>query len=216
MSLLLLFACSDYSFSDPEDALKGSNVGGPDDTGDGEDGDGDPPRYDTPPTERPPTFLDGDCEEGTDEVVVEFSEIYVKSWDATLSEGTLYAYEAGWYHLYDLGMAESGASQTNETAMVRIKNSTNPDGLPAWANCDTDWFVIDADNYSPPSDRIYTGTYWLDEGVNQLELVHFCPVYRAGACGDLHITDWSDSTCETSNPNSVHLVGDAACVVPAG
>ena len=213
--LLLALGCTDYSFTDPEDTKNGSHAEYPD-SGDWGEEDRDPPGFDNPPTERPPTFLDGDCEEGTDQVLFEFDEIYVKSWDATQKDGTLYAYASGWYHLYDLGMAESGVSQPNETAMVRITNASNPDGYPAWANCGDDWFVVDADNISTPNERIYTGTYWLDEGVNHLELVHFCPIFRDGACDGLHITEWSDGTCDSGNPNSVHLVGGAACVVPAG
>lgn len=215
MLLILTLACTDYSFGDPEEVLGGDNVNAPDDTGDYDEEERDTPSFDDPPTDRPPTFLDGgDCE-GNETAWFDFDEIYVKSWDQTSQTGLVSATVAGWYHIYDLGMAESGESQTNETAYVRISNATNPGGTPAWANCGQDWFVVDADNHGEPTERLYSGTFWLDEGDNTLELLHYCPNYRDGQCTTLHITDWSDGTCDSSNPNSVHLVGDGACVIAA-
>jgi len=211
MILMISLACTDYSYFGEEDVNGGSNTTPPGTTDSGGDR---PPSFDDPPNERPPTFLDGDCE-GNETAWFDFSEIYVKSWDVTLHEGAVHADVAGWYHIYDRGMAESGSSQTNETAFVRILNVTNPSGLPAWANCGDDWFVVDADNFGAPNQPLYVGTFWLDEGDNALELMHYCPVYRNGGCTGLHITDWGEGTCESTNPNSVHLSAEGACVVPA-
>ncbi len=141
--------------------------------------------------------------------------IYVKSWDRMEDSGTLVADVAGLYHVYDYTIAESGESQTNESAYFRVTNDTNPSGVPEFANCRTDWVVIDLDNEAPLEEgsRVYVGTFWLDEGDNPLTMHHFCPIVRSGGCPDLHLTDDSGGTCDSDNPNSVHFNGEGLCLV---
>ena len=75
--------------------------------------------------------------------------------------------------------------------------------------------VGDVDNYGPPSaSRLYIGTFWMDAGPNTLQMDHYCPQYRAGACPGHHITADSGSTCDSGNINSVHFEGYAVCLVP--
>ena len=224
-ALLTLAACNDYNF-DKENDVWGGDSGttapdrpsdaddtGGDDTGPG-DTSPDPDDPGTPPDSLPPEVIEGECE-GTNAVSIS-PTIYVTT-SAPTAATTLTASEAGWYHLYDYTIAESGESQRNETAYIQVSNSTNPDGHPALANCGDDWIVEDADNDGglPTGSRIYLGTFWLDAGDNTLSLMHFCPLYEAGSCSSFHDTDDSSSTCESGNVNSVHLEGEGLCVTEA-
>jgi len=144
------------------------------------------------------------------------NEIYVLSTSPTEAVGTLVAPVAGLYAVYDTAVFESGASQTNETGYVRIRNSVNPDGLPAITNCGDEYIVQDGDNSGAPlAPLAYLGTFELVEGANDLTLHHFCPLYADGQCESFHIGDPSEaSSCYGNGPNSIHLVGDAICLVP--
>ena len=99
-----------------------------------------------------------------------------------------------------------------------MSNNTRPDGTPLIGNCGSDWIVEDADNFgAPPAGTAqYLGTFWLDEGLNDVELWHYCPVYLDNQCGQFHYTDDAGSTCDSGNANSVHLTGEAICLVKAG
>lgn len=215
-----LTACSDYEFStehwptraddsglgDPEE--DGGDGGGSTGGGGGDDG-GDP-------HEDPPEELIDDCRDGN-VATLPSGGMVVLSWDPTTDVGTLATAVSGWYHVYDYTIAESGSSQTNETARFRITNAGNPEGTPRYANCGEDWWVMDADNDGelPEGTRIYIGTFWLEPGQNDLTMEHLCPTLRAGECTELHETGDAGSTCDTSNPNSVHFDGEGICIVPA-
>ncbi len=221
-SLLLglgLVGCSDYQFStehqeghSDETGLVGGDDEDPD-SGGQDDPDEDPP-------DDPPDRIIEDCDGGS-LATLPTGEMAVLSWDPTEAAGELVTSKAGWYHVYDFTIAESGSSQTNETARLRVKNSGNPEGLPAFGNCPgqdggEDWWVVDADNDGdlPEGSRIYVGTFWLEAGTNQVEMSHFCPTWRGGECDSLHITQSSGSTCDSGGVNSVHFLGEGICLVP--
>jgi hypothetical protein len=207
--LALLCSCSDYGFSDGAHVWPGGDSATPEadadvdaDTDTDTDSDVDLP---------PETFLD-DC---TPDTTAQFDsgEIYVKSWDRQTDGGVLTAAATGWYHLYDYSLAESGASQTNEVAYLRITNARRPDGEPYHANCADEWIVDDFDNEQTPVERIYAGTFWLEAGPNDLALIHYCPLERSGSCPQFHDTSDAGSTCDSDGPNSVHFDGEGLCLV---
>jgi hypothetical protein len=199
----LFVSCSDYGFSDGEHVWPGDDTSTPE-----ADADTD---ADTDSEEPPPEIIE-DCDPDT-QASFEGGEIYVKSWDMTSASGTISATDAGWYHLYDHSLAESGASQTNEVSYLRIRNSRRPDGEPYWENCAGEWFVADLDNSgSVEGLRFYAGTFWLEPGANDLELLHYCPVERSGYCPQFHDTSDSGSTCDSDGPNSVHFSGSGLCL----
>lgn len=228
--LFLLLACSEYGINAPNDNAGGWPEPPPvsDDTGtstvddtDDSAGDTDPPVdsapdepvMDDPPTGGPPDIFMDDC---PSDVTVTFSpsEIYVTS-TRTAAAATLSTDVSGWFHVFDTTIAESGASQQNETGYVRISNAANPDGFPRWATCGDDWIVRDADNSGSRSDKIYVGTYWLESGDNAVALEHICPRVNAGECTS-HMNNVSGHSCsDTGNPNSVHLVAEGLCLVRA-
>ncbi|HJN76253.1 MAG TPA: hypothetical protein QGF58_20155 [Myxococcota bacterium] len=215
----LSLSCSDYSYFNKNDATEpwdsGGNPGVGDDSG-GDDsggGGGDPSPdpwddYDDPPDGDPPDRF-GDCDEGIESVSED--TIYVLSWDPTEMEGSITAPAEGWYHIYSDSIAESGGSQRNESAFFRVENASNPSGVPRWANCGYEWIVQDADNDGfPGGSRIYIGTFWLDEGDNDLVMHHYCPLYRSGNCPTFHIE--GEAQCDSSNVNSVHYYGTGICI----
>lgn len=201
MLSLLLIACVDYDLGSKDD------VGHPyADSGTGTD-----------TVELPPELVrDDPCPE---DVNATFGpgEIYVKSWDRQTDTGVLTAAEAGLYHVYDFTVAESGASQFNESAYFRITNASNPGGQPALQNCRDEWVVQDIDNDGAMGrgQRLYIGTFPLEAGDNDLEMHHFCPLVRDGACPDLHLLDDPAGTCDSDNPNSAHFNGEGLCLVRA-
>ncbi len=243
--LLLVAGCVDYSFQTPADlsaplpdtghhgsaTTPDGDTGPSDDTGDdpgpgpgpgddtGGDGvdppDGDRPDFEDPPSgDPPPRFVGEDCVGGVD-VAVSPDTLVVLSWDPLTDTGSIEAPARGFYDLYDTTIAESGTKQWNETAYLRVSNTTNPSGKPNWANCGADWVVQDADNHGfPTGNLIYLGTFWLDKGDNTLTLLHYCERQRAGECPGLHITDDPDSTCESGSANSVHVESHGICAVP--
>ncbi len=230
--LLPLLACSDYEFSGSTSNASGEQTtwtdddaqGGDDDDGGGGAGDSGhtegtpdtPGDTDTAVPDEPeiPTelLLDG-CDGATATLS---SELVVMSWDPTTESGTLDAPVSGQYHLYDYAIIESGASQTNESAYVRVTNSVNTDGAPLFTNCGDDWVVVDADNTSslPTGSRQYVGTFSLVEGENDLTISHYCPLYRDGQCESFHDAT-SGGTCDSSNVNSVHFTGEGICLILA-
>lgn len=216
LSFLIFASCNEYGINakvggtapaddtaDIPRSVTGDADGSPDEEDDDDDDDGDTD---------PPEWIE-DCTEGTT-VRLSPEELFVFSWDSTTSTGTLEAEEAGWYHLYDLDWAESGDSQRNESAFVRITNGTTSLGYPRIANCEDDWIIRDADNEpTAPAMLQYGGTFWLDAGPNEVSLIHNCPRVRAGSCAVFHDTSTEESTCDSLNVNSVHMVGEAFCVV---
>jgi|GEM_PF-3509818 len=180
--------------------------------------DDDPPIQDDPPDDDPPTpevppEIVEDCDTSVT-ASFESDEIYVLSWSSTSATGTLISPASGWFHLYDTSLSESGASQFNESAYLRIASSLRPDGTPYFGNCGDDWVVQDSDNFGvlPTESRIYVGTFWLDEGENTLTMHHYCPLYRSGECPDLHFEDDPGGTCDSDNVNSVHYGGYGICI----
>jgi hypothetical protein len=167
------------------------------------------------PYELPEETLEG-CEGVAN---IELSEeLMVWSWDSGPAVGTVEVDTEGMYHVYSDYIAESGSSQTNESAYLRISNMANPDGIPEISNCNDDWIVADLDNgASIPSGTVaYVGTFYLVRGENTVSFYHYCPLYRDGECVSFHISTDSNSTCDTNNPNSVHFTGTAICLLPAG
>jgi len=166
-----------------------------------------PWREDCPPEALSPTEFYGPNGE---------DEIAVLSTTPTEATGTLVVPVAGFYAVYDTAVYESGASQTNETGYIRIRNFENPEGLPAINNCGDEFIVQDSDNSGiPPAPLGYLGSFELVEGNNEVTLYHFCPLYLQGQCEQFHIGDPGDpSSCYGAGPNSIHLVGDAICLVP--
>ncbi len=45
---------------------------------------------------------------------------------------------------------------------------------------------------------------WLDVGTNDLEMAHYCPLYRDGWCESFHDEE-PDSTCDSGNVKSVRF-----------
>jgi hypothetical protein len=144
------------------------------------------------------------------------SEIAVLDSDPTEASATLVVPFSGVYALYDTAVAESGASQINETGYIRIRNAANPSGVPSTSNCEDEYIVQDNDNSGlAPAPLIYLGTFPLLEGENALTLYHFCPLFEQGMCSEFHIGDPGDSSgCSGNGPNSIHLAGEAICLVP--
>lgn len=198
----------------PEEEAPGDDEDDPDDPED-EPPDGDHPGdFGDPPLGDPPSDWHDDCDGGTK--ATSSDSTYVLSWSDMQMDATLSADTAAWYHIYSSHIAESGADQRNESAYYRMPNASNPTGAPRWGNCGSDWIVRDADNGSgPPASLIYIGTFWMEKGANTLEMHHYCPTYRTGACSAYHVTSDSGSTCDSSNANSVHFEGSGICVTRA-
>ncbi len=212
-------ACSEYELgSDGETTpADGSDPAGPD-TPDGPDRDESdtdididnfplPPDFDEPPPEVI-TECTGDAPQ------VAPTQLAVLSWSQTTQSGIITVNQTGWYHVYNTYLSESGAGQWNESSFFRIKNAARPAGKPYFANCDgSDWIVVDQDNFgTPPGSRIYIGSYWLEAGNNELEMNHYCPIFRAGSCPQHHYS--GTLTCDSDSVNSVHFEGDGLCLVP--
>ena len=55
----------------------------------------------------------------------------------------------------------------------------------------------------------------MDQGDNALTLYHFCPLFLDGQCQAFHIGDPTEqSGCGAEGgPNSLHMSGDAICLV---
>ena len=166
------------------------------------------------PYELPEETLEG-CE-GVADVRLD-QEVAVLAWDSDPDVGTVDVDTAGTYHVYSNYIAESGASQMNESAYIRISNNSNPDGYPLLNNCNDDWVVPDLDNTgSIPANMVaYVGTFILEAGENTIRMYHYCPLYRAGECPSFHVPDDANSTCDSGSPNSVHFTGTAICLLPA-
>ncbi len=218
---LLALGCNEYDFSVHPDRLDGQHeepldpgIGDSAEPGDAEDDD---ESSDVPWPEGgvPPTLTGEDCADGV-LAAWQGGDIMVGSWSNTSAGGDILASQEGWYHAYSVMLAESGSGQRNESSFFRISNATEPSGMPFYGNCGDEWIVVDVDNNGAPSgSRLYVGTFWLDQGVNELEMNHYCPLYRAGACPSHHITTDSGSTCDSGNINSVHYDGYALCLVAA-
>jgi len=178
-----------------------------DDLGDDDDDDTPYRDRDDPPDE----WEDEDCPDG---VLATWhgGELAVLGGDLPKS-GDLDVPVAGLYDVYDLAIAESGPSQTNESAFLRVPNSWDPEGKPSplgLSNCDGDYVALDSDNVSPPAAGTtqYLGTFYFDAGMNEVQLHHYCSLYRDGLCPSLH-----DAGTPCDGINSVHFLGEAVCLV---
>ena len=202
---LLLLACTDYGFNtgqkQPGSALS--------DTSEARD-----TSVEIAPPETPPEWVE-DCDDGIEAEILP-KEMAVLAWDPVQSKGTLNAPGSGWFHIYDYVLAESGASQRNETVYLRIPNADQPTGEPRFKNCDSEWIVLDPDNNGSPNAtaRQYMGTFWLVQGLNEILLNHYCPLYRNGQCGSFHNTDMESTTCDAGDANSAHMTGRGVCMKP--
>ncbi|MEN0061292.1 MAG: Tad domain-containing protein [Myxococcota bacterium] len=122
----------------------------------------------------------------------------------------------GYYRLYKAGIAESGSSQKNESAVFRVRNDSNPTGvpLPSEANCGDQYVMRDYDNgvkgHFKLKERVYLGTFYIDQNsTNTLEMQHYCAYVNQ--CPEFH--DLSQP-CGTK-AHSIHLKeGWALCGDP--
>ncbi len=228
IAAVLLGGCSEYEVSTDQPALGDDDgalgPGAGDGSGDGSgqggfgdgwgDGDGGADGGGELQWHEPEIFIDDDCADG---IVVSWlsGEIAVLSWDEPRT-GQMEVPQAGTYDVYDIAIAESGDRQWNESAYLRIPSGARPHGLPLFGNCNDEWIVQDPDNLGPlpAGTAMYMGTFRLDQGVVDVELHHLCPMVRNGTCTSMHNTDDPGSTCDTDNPNSVHLTGAALCLRP--
>ncbi|MEQ1564478.1 MAG: hypothetical protein ABMA64_02485 [Myxococcota bacterium] len=171
-----------------------------------------PPPYGAPP----PQNIGVDCGAAGGLVpALDDDEVDVLSYDPP-EVRTLTAPVSGWFDLYDEELSHEEDDEWNESAMVRVSNLGNPTGLPALANCDSDWVAVDPDNFVDSNgDLLYFGTFWVEAGPNTLELEHLCPRVRAGSCANLEFVDDRDTTCSSGDGNSAHLDGERLCLVPA-
>ena len=210
---------------DDDDAALDDDDASDDDDGspynEGDDDDDTLPLDDDDALDEPPPARISECPPDALQIVDFYGpsgedEIYVLAWNNTTATATLEAPIAGLYDIYDTAVAESGASQTNETGFLRVANDHNPSGAPVWANCGDDWIVPDSDNDgAPPDPWSYLGTFDLNEGANAVTLNHWCPVYRTGNCAWFHVGDPDGpSGCNDSGPNSIHLNVDGFCMIP--
>lgn len=223
MLIATLLACSEYGL-DPHqpkpELTEHDGSGDSHDTRDPRDptpsdDDGPDPDPDDPPEHPPAESLDHDCPEDQLAVFSE-DEIWVGAHGNTTASGALHAPAAGWYHVYNTHIVESGATQHNESVFFHVPNATHPDGLPAFGNCGDDYVVVDGDNDGPPAgNQTLIGTFWLDAGDNELVMTHYCTLYDQGRCPEHHIDQPSSQTCDTNNINSVHFMGFGVCLVPA-
>ena len=229
-----LWACSEYDIVADDDTAGDDDTGpGDDDTAgdddvaddDAADDDTDPGQDDdddddaTDDDEEPPEHVE-ECPEDVDYSFVDGDGdgfVAVLSWDSGPDSATLLVDFSGVYHVYDTYIAESGASQINESGYVTITNSLNPTGVPEFTNCD-DWYVVpDSDIHgTPPAGAIYIGTFPLAAGEdNILSLHHYCWLYRDGHCPQFHIgAGGADGSCDDNGANSIHMALDAICLVP--
>jgi len=227
---VLLLGCSDQHLSPVNELLydpgldadddDATDAGADDDdswdeTPDPGDDSTDPPDDGRTPDEPGEPLGDAECEDGV-LAAWEPGEVAQLSWDPAPAEAILDAPLTGWFHVYDLAIAESGGSQRNESAFLRVPNDLNLDGTPAVANCGQDWLTDDADNDGPlpPDTTQYLGTFLLVEGPNRVEVHHFCALQRQGYCESFEDTSDPNSLCDTGNPNSVHITGLAVCLQP--
>ena len=167
---------------------------------------------DDPPTDDPPDPIPDpeDCAAGATVTVA--GTVWTGSYTGA-RRTVVRASASGWYHLYDAYVAESGASQRNESGYLNITNPSNPSGKPAEGNCNGEYIVVDNDNSGAPPSQVFIGTFYLEAGDNTLTLKHYCPLQRAGQCGEFHNTSASGSTCGSGNVNSIHLDLRAFCAV---
>ncbi len=195
----------DTAFDDDDSGLVEDDPGFDDDDSTGDDP---PPWLDACPDDAVP-ITGFAAPDGGD-------EIHVFSWGPTWMNATLTAPVSGRFAVYDSGVYESGPSQTNESAYLRIRNPDNPDGVPEDPTCEAEHVVVDGDNDGPPPAPLtYLGTFPLVQGDNDLTLHHYCPLFRAGRCEALHVGEPpAHSGCDDGGLNSVHLVAAGICLVP--
>lgn len=204
-------ACNDHNLLATADGTPlrpgddDSQPGDPDDddASGGPYDDPDPWIDECPPEALRPDFTGGDG-----------AQAYVKSWERTRDGATLHVPTAGVYAVYNTELAESGESQRNETAYFRFPGS-GLDGASEVTNCGDEYVVQDADNEGASPGHVLVGVFALHEGPNELEMHHFCPLFRAGACPSFHVGDpEAPGGCRDGNPNSVHFEGSGICLVP--
>ncbi len=188
---------------------------GDDDTGPGDD-DGDDDDGDDDGDDDDDDEVDEDCPNGVTATVTDSDG---DGWVViTTSDPTDWAIVNvpvdGVYELYDSQLAESGASQMNETGYLTITNSVNPVGFPVNPNCGGLFIVADSDNNGTPTQPTFLGTFSLMAGEdNHLTLHHYCDIYQAGQCQQFHNGDPnSGSGCNTGNANSIHMDIDGLCI----
>ncbi len=188
---------------------------GDDDTGPGDDDTG-PGDDDESPPDDDDDEVDEDCPNGVSATVTDSDGdgwVVITTSDPS-DWAIIHVPVDGVYELYDSQLAESGASQMNETGYITITNSVNPVGFPVTPNCGGLYIVADADNNGTPSQPIYLGTFPLMAGEdNVLTLEHYCDLYQNGQCTQFHNGDPnSGSGCNTGNANSIHLEIDGLCI----
>jgi hypothetical protein len=203
-------ACDECEGSN--DLADGDDDGVPDACGWAGSTSGATPEYYPWRTESPPPIIaPEDCIAG-DLALLE-DQIKVVMPSRLHDDGVLLAGVSGWYDVYDLYFAESGARQQNEHSYVRISNEANPDGFPLLTNCGDEFVVEDNDNDGVPPGPTLVGTFWLEAGENAVHMTHWCEMYAAGECLEF-FNDVPGHHCDDrGNPNSTHFKGEALCSV---
>ncbi len=212
--LWVVTGCNDYDLvGEDGDHLPGGDQPGDDDTADDDDDDDDVAGDDD----------DDDSESGNCGESAEFAWddpdgdgwLVVLSWSPDTDYATLYVTVTGNYAIYDEQLAESGASQMNETGYITVANSINPGGEPLYSNCGGVLIVQDPDNNGTPASDQYLGTFPLVAGEpNQLTLRHACPMIRAGLCTNWEIDPGGGTSCDSGDANSLHMTLDGICLEP--
>ncbi len=219
LPILLVCACSEYGLDQPQPPEQGAGTDDErlsDDDDSALDGTDDDTTGDTVNEGIPDDFGTVDCENGT-AATWSPGEVVALSYDVGPSLGVLNSPLAGTFHIYDIVPAESGGGQRNESMYLRITHASESVGMPLTGNCLGDFIVVDPDNQaSLPTDTTqYLGTFRLEAGDNDVEVWHACPRIRDGECAEQHIEDEPAGTCDSNNINSVHMTGQAICLVPA-
>jgi hypothetical protein len=206
----------------------------PSDDPPGDDPPDGPPPSDGPPGLCPPGTVGGvrfvdDRDGASDGELVVFG-----NGDRDVACGTVFTEVTGYYGVFDQSLAESCASQLDETAFVTVTNSCSGSGDPLEHNAGSHWVVPDADN-SPacgsdadcgggevcreprhsfgrccgPRDPVFMGTFLLVAGEpNEICIRHWCPVWRSGGRSGPFVNAGCDSSID-----SVHFRMDASAFV---
>lgn len=166
----------------------------------------------------PPPNSNPDCDELEFDPGLDKSELLVTTGKPE-DEGTIKNVpEAGRYQLFFVDPQEGPDSQKNESFYALVRNSSNPNGFPEAQpdpkvpNCLNTLYVVQDQNNGKErraNRRIFIGTFKLVKGDNTITIKHYCSLYNAGVCQELHLPPdgdpKKDGGCQTSSANSVHF-----------
>jgi hypothetical protein len=158
-----------------------------------------PPKDPCPPEKQVPlTFVDDLDGQPDGQIMARADHAPHQSCAKVLTQQT------GYYRLYDKYIAESCATQLDETGYLTVKNTCNGAGWATEANAGDRYLVLDSDNTNPctgdgqcgagmrcrlddqhsccvPLKPVYLGTFYLVAGEPNLVCInHWCPEWKAG------------------------------------